>query len=211
MSACGPPTPTPEAGPASLADAVRQCRRSPRFLAELGLLYAEIQPLALQSGARCLGGGGCCKFDLAGYRLYLTTGELAMLADLSPANSTLRRHDPWCRGPAFPAGLREGSASEDRAGSRRRHASAPSAEAPAAPPNATPPMRCPYQQRGRCSAYDRRPLGCRVYFCRPARSDWCGDVYEVFHRKVALLHQRFDLPYLYVELTRGLAEVLAVP
>jgi len=79
-----PESPLP--GAASLAEAVRRCRRCGSFLAGLGALYAALDAEITRSGAICLGGGACCKFDLAGHRLFLTTGELALLTGRPPAN-----------------------------------------------------------------------------------------------------------------------------
>lgn len=62
------------------------------MLAGLGRIYEEadraIAALAdgsADAAAVCLGGGSCCKFDLFGHRLYLTVGELALLAMEPPA------------------------------------------------------------------------------------------------------------------------------
>jgi Fe-S-cluster containining protein len=152
-----------------------------RFLAELKDLYEEINRLPAGSASPCLGGGGCCKFDLAGHRLYLTAGEMAFLVEAPPAPISCSRGACETIPGAAPS-------SGDGTGRAK--------------------MRCPYQRRGRCSAYDRRPLGCRAYLCRPADPDWCSRVYEQYHKRVAQLHERFALPYFYVELTAGLEQVL---
>ena len=170
-------SPAPEPPAADLAGAVRRCRSRGEFLAALRRLYEEVDR-RLAGGAKCLGGGGCCKFDLAGHRLYLTAGELALLADSPP---------PPPRGGPAPEG-----------GSIRSKA----------PDKPLRELRCPYQHRGRCSAYPRRPLGCRVYFCRAAARGGPPAAYEEFHRKLIELHERFALPYLYVELTAALRQVL---
>lgn len=72
------------------------------------------------------------------------------------------------------------------------------------PPNAPQPLQCPYQVGRSCSARDRRPLGCRVYFCDALDPDGQQAVYERFHRAVVELHRRFSLEYRYVELTTAL-------
>ncbi|MCD6364656.1 MAG: hypothetical protein J7M14_02150 [Planctomycetes bacterium] len=68
--------------------------------------------------------------------------------------------------------------------------------------------RCPYQQGPRCLARARRPLGCRTYFCRSTPQNWCSETYEKHHALIKQLHERLDLPYTYVELTRAMAELL---
>lgn len=40
----------------------------------------------------------------------------------------------------------------------------------------TDEAKCPYQSGGRCNARERRPLGCRVFFCDPAAQGWQGGV-----------------------------------
>jgi len=122
-------------------------------------VYRRVDAAAAARGAVCLGGGACCKFDLAGHRLYLSTGELALLT---------------LEAPPRPAR------------SRRR--------------------RCPYQVGPRCVARDRRPLGCRIFFCSPGLGEWCRCAYERFHRRIRELHAQQDLPYLYVELTDAITQ-----
>jgi len=74
---------------------------------------------------------------------------------------------------------------------------------PAAPCEAG---RCGYQVGPHCTARDRRPLGCRVFFC-DAPAEQAEAVYEPLHRQIRDLHDRLDLPYLYVELSGALAEL----
>jgi Fe-S-cluster containining protein len=76
------------------------------------------------------------------------------------------------------------------------------------PPACRPePGRCPYQQGARCTARERRPLGCRVYFCDEPSAAAAGR-YERHHRQVRRLHAERGLPYAYAELTGALAELL---
>ena len=150
----------PPGGPAPLAGAVEKCRRRAGFLAALGELYEAVDAEVARQTPTCLGGGACCKFDLAGHRLMLSTGELALLSEAGCGD--VRRCER---------------------------------------------LRCPYQIGPRCSARMIRPLGCRVFFCDSALQDWCGDTYEKFHRRIRALHERFAVPYAYVELTAGLREI----
>ena len=71
------------------------------------------------------------------------------------------------------------------------------------------PLRCPYQIAGACTARHRRPLGCRVHFCRPPSDQWCEQIYERYHHAIGALHETHGIPYRYVELTAALAELLA--
>ena len=86
-----PNPPVPARGPrdsnsraASIAHAVRTCLAAPPFLVELEELYADVDAEVSRWGARCLGGGSCCKFDLTGRWVYLSAGELAVLCRHRP-------------------------------------------------------------------------------------------------------------------------------
>ena len=179
MSTSAHQSPAREPLPADdIGELVLRCRTDRRFLAELRRLYEDVDRRQSATGANCLGGGGCCKFDVAGHRLYLTAGELAFLTQAPPPRER----------QAAPTSIT--SAPEHACDSRK------------------PELRCPYQRRGRCAAHDRRPLGCRAYFCRAAAHGPGPAIYEEFHRKLAALHERFGLPYLYAELTGALAQIL---
>jgi Fe-S-cluster containining protein len=87
--------------PEALPDVLGKIRSNRPFMRELAELLEQAQSQADRSGARCLGGGACCRFDLMEHRLYLTLAELALLTqpplpDLSPV---ARRRCPWQRGP----------------------------------------------------------------------------------------------------------------
>lgn len=141
-----------------LAGAVGQCQAAAAFLSALRGLYRRLDAVVARRRAVCLGGGACCKFDLAGHRLYLSTGELALLA---------------VHAPPAPGRCERG--------------------------------RCPYQVGPRCVGRDRRPLGCRVFFCAPGLGEWSRRTYEAFHSPIRRLHADHALPYAYVELTSALA------
>ena len=65
---------------------------------------------------------------------------------------------------------------------------------------------CCYQVEGLCAAHTVRPLGCRVYFCESGTEDWQQTVYEDFLSRLKAIHERFDLPYGYMEWRAGLVE-----
>ena len=143
----------PSSDDTSLPDAVRCAEQRPDALAALAVLYDQLDAELAETNAQCLGGGTCCRFDIAGHRLFVTTLELAMLL----------------QGP---------------------------------PPHPAAPLRCPYQRGPKCLARGFRALGCRTYFCR---SPELTDLYESYHQAIAQLHEHHAIPYLYVELTAGLA------
>lgn len=63
---------------------------------------------------------------------------------------------------------------------------------------------CPFQADRLCSVHAIRPLGCRVYFCDPTAQLWHVQQYEQMLRRFRDLHERFDLPYRYMEWRKGL-------
>lgn len=145
-----------------LHEAVARAAGDAEFLAGLREIYSEVDLGASRRSPQCRACGACCKFDLAGHRLYVSTGELALLTASPPPDAPRR-----------------------------------------------PPLRCPYQAGRECRARDRRPLGCRVYFCDADLQPWARGRYERFHEQIRRLHDDSGLPYVYVEITAAAADVLA--
>jgi Fe-S-cluster containining protein len=65
---------------------------------------------------------------------------------------------------------------------------------------------CPYQQAGRCTAREHRPLGCRVFFCEESARDWQGPEYERHLSRLKQIGADFDIPYRYREWLSALAD-----
>ncbi|HEY2154376.1 MAG TPA: hypothetical protein VGH33_02015 [Isosphaeraceae bacterium] len=84
--------------------------------------------------------------------------------------------------------------------------------------DAGPPSRplddgatCPWQDaKGRCTARDARPLGCRIYYCDPAYQGAMSELGETYIARLKALVERLHLPWDYAPLHRHLrdAEVL---
>jgi len=115
-------------------------------------------------------------------------------------------------GPASPGGVCLGGGAcckFDRAAHRLYVSTAELAllasAAPPAPDRARR-GRCPYQVGPRCTARDRRPLGCRIFFCNAAPVRMEAE-YERHHRAIRELHHYRGFPYLYVELTSALTQL----
>jgi len=81
------------------------CRADGEFLRALAKLYDEFDERLSQHKVVCLGGGGCCKFDLTEHRLFVSSGELALLLETPPVDITrsLRKRCPWQQGPRCKA------------------------------------------------------------------------------------------------------------
>jgi Fe-S-cluster containining protein len=63
--------------------------------------------------------------------------------------------------------------------------------------------RCPYQVQGKCSVYDIRFLGCRIFGCtRP--DGWQDELMETALQRFKALCDELDIPYQYVDLATAL-------
>lgn len=140
---------------ADLLTAVRSAARDTEMAASLREILRQAEEAVLRVAPSCRACGACCDFALREHQLFLTTGELALLAEQPPPQ-------PPAKG------------------------------------------RCPYQVQGRCTARDRRPLGCRIYFCRTDGRDAREDLYRNFHARLAALHEERGIPYCYAEMTSWL-------
>ncbi|MDG3002901.1 hypothetical protein [Paludisphaera mucosa] len=79
------------------------------------------------------------------------------------------------------------------------------ADAPAAARPLDAGRTCPWQDdRGRCTAREARPLGCRVYFCDPAFEDQAPILTERFLSRLKELVDARGWPWSYAPLHRHL-------
>jgi hypothetical protein len=58
---------------------------------------------------------------------------------------------------------------------------------------------CPHAFDGKCHARDRRPLGCRIFYCDPNAQSWQGPFTEDRLAVLRDLHQKLDVPYVYAD------------
>ena len=56
---------------------------------------------------------------------------------------------------------------------------------------------CPFQINGLCTARERRPMGCRVYFCDPNYVGVGEVISERYMSRLKQLHNLFDVPWDY--------------
>jgi Fe-S-cluster containining protein len=66
---------------------------------------------------------------------------------------------------------------------------------------------CPFQIAGQCTARDRRPMGCRIYYCDPNFQDQQPEITERFISRLKALHERTNTPWRYRPLVQFLEEV----
>ncbi|MBU0718936.1 MAG: hypothetical protein KJ749_11860 [Planctomycetes bacterium] len=80
--------------------------------------------------------------------------------------------------------------------------------------NDEPPLQvvgdvCPHLVDGTCHARDRRPLGCRIYYCDLQAQHWQGPLTEDQLRRLRALHDELSVSYFYADwlaILRALAE-----
>ena len=148
-------------------------------LEKLKLLYAELDDdIALRKPV-CNASGRCCKFELWGHRLYVSTLELAAFVHVTQLDQSDVPPSDTNAAITFPLPLYQ----ED----------------------GTLSPGCSWQIDGLCTARSARPLGCRIYFCDTTAKSWQQERYEYYHEKITALHAAFEIPYRYMEWRQALA------
>lgn len=67
--------------------------------------------------------------------------------------------------------------------------------------------RCPYQKQHLCSARERRPLACRVYYCDPAYQETAQHITEHYLARLKALAREHQVPWQYAPLPAFLEEI----
>jgi hypothetical protein len=81
------------------------------------------------------------------------------------------------------------------------------ADAPQPPGQRDNGESCPWQDaRGRCTARDARPLGCRVFFCDPSFETLAPELSETFLARLKRLASRHDWLWNYAPLHQHLRQ-----
>jgi len=70
---------------------------------------------------------------------------------------------------------------------------------------------CPFQINGLCTARDRRPLGCRVYYCDPTYAGVGEALSETYIARLKELHAETGTAWDYRPLHRFLSEAESAP
>lgn len=173
--------------------AIRDAAADPILRARVAELYVRLNAEIAAAAPVCTNRGACCKFDTYGHLLFVTPAELAFFIAASPAAET--RSDQSPPGVAAAKGLLQvlppdaGRTTPDAAVSAARERS------------------CPYQVGGLCTARERRPLGCRVFFCDPDAQEWQPLAYERYLTELKQIGAEAGLPYQYVEWLSALQQV----
>lgn len=59
--------------------------------------------------------------------------------------------------------------------------------------------KCPHAFEGKCHARERRPLGCRIFYCDPAAQHWQGPLTERLLGELRHMHDELGVPYFYAD------------
>ena len=98
------PPGNPAADDGNLAAAVARAIRQPSLPGALAEIYRSVDAEIERLDLTCMGGGACCRFDIADHRLFATTAELAYLLADGPAPEAPRpQRCPYQMGPRCTA------------------------------------------------------------------------------------------------------------
>jgi hypothetical protein len=70
---------------------------------------------------------------------------------------------------------------------------------------------CPYQIGGKCTARERRPIGCRIYYCDPNFQDQQQPITERFIARLKRMHEQIGRDWRYRPLIDFLREAPPPP
>lgn len=82
-------------GARSLVAAVARCQADEGFLAAIRKLYARVNAATAAQGWACKACGACCDFAASGHRLYVSSGELALLTATRPPGPLVPGRCPY--------------------------------------------------------------------------------------------------------------------
>jgi hypothetical protein len=91
-----------------LAEAVERCRREAGFLAGIAAVLSDADAAVAEKSPTCRACGQCCRFEEFGHRLYVSTGELALLSASRPRRVCRPGRCPYQVGSRCTARRRRG-------------------------------------------------------------------------------------------------------
>lgn len=154
----------------------------PEVVDAMRKFYQQADQSIAEKNATCWNKGDCCRFGQYGHRLYVTALEVAYYVAMG------HEHDA----PFSP-----------------RHAggdteiilklSKPSSALPILQNEFVTADACPHAHDNRCHARERRPLGCRIFYCDPSAQDWQGPMTEERLAQLRSLHETLEVPYFYAD------------
>jgi Fe-S-cluster containining protein len=170
---------------AMVQQAMTGMHEAAKVSAGVAVILAEADQDIASRRPVCLSSGRCCQFETYGHRLYVTAAELL--------------HCSLVQAPQSPPARKSGKSDTGATISLPQFFAQDN------------PEGCPFQVDKLCTAREGRPLGCRVYFCDQNAQSWQSEVYEKYHAQLRALHEKFDIPYRYLEWRAGLREIACPP
>jgi Fe-S-cluster containining protein len=187
-----------------LKDAVESARERADACASVREIYSRLQVEIDRRKPVCVASGKCCHFESYGHRLYVTTLELATFAlDRMAYFPSMPGENSSLRSSTFD--VQRSTLELERTSNVERRTSNVQVKSLLPVYREREPDGCPLQIGKLCGVHAIRPFGCRIFFCDPTATAWQQEQYELFHQELKQQHQRFDVPYFYVEWRAALA------
>lgn len=167
-------------------------------------LHDQIAGEVARVGPTCAQSGRCCRFEEFGHRLYVTGLEASVtLLGAGLIGSPAARHNESTalesRAPSIENPVRL-PVLDQRCERPRGVALHDGDESTALESRATPNQGpCPLLVGRECGVHEHRPAGCRVFYCDDLWAPAMSAVSERASAQVRAIHQRFDIPYRYME------------
>jgi len=140
-------------------------------------LYGRLDADIAKVAVKCDVCGRCCRFAEFDHVLYLSNVEAFYLCEDGVP-------DVFADRPAGPAGLNAGPAGlpigKNTAGSGSD--------------------ACPFLDGARCTAHERRALGCRTFSCDKRHREALQSLYETYHRAIQRLAEGAGIAWKYYSL-----------
>jgi Fe-S-cluster containining protein len=155
---------------------VAECKANSQLLKRVAEIYKWLDSQICKSAhlsGICGTCGKCCDFESFDHRLFVTTPELMYLA----ANLGAENVKPMTTSRGSTPRLRSGQASLTTG--------------------------CPYNIKGKCSIYEHRFAGCRIFSCK-GDTDFQSGLSERALKKLKSLCTEFQVPYRYTDLATAL-------
>ena len=141
-------------------------------------LFSDVDARIRTLGVGCWAHGDCCDFERSEHRLYASQLEIAFVRETRGGDLD-----------AAARGDRPGNANA----TDRQHLQQNE-------------RLCPFWIDGRCTERERRPLGCRTFFCDPRYRDAVEALYEEYLAKLRLLADAYGVPWGYRPFVAALRE-----
>ncbi len=151
----------------SLNEVIAAAKR-PDVINAMREFYERADHVIAEKKATCWNKGDCCRFGEYGHRLYVTALEVAYYLAIGHEQDT--PYSPLLGNDSATFTVLNNLDSADA---------------------------CPHAHDHRCHARERRPLGCRIFYCDPQAQNWQGPMTEESLAELRGMHDFLNVPYFY--------------